>query len=149
MAKHNPMDTLIDLTKNQADEAARQLQNLTTSRNNAQEQLSTLHVYREDYVERFEKASAAGMSAANYHNFRQFIATLDEAISQQNKIVTQLDHKLEQGKQRWFEQKRQLTSYETLLSRQANQRQLQANRTEQKINDELSMNQFRRRHNTH
>ncbi|WJJ93198.1 flagellar export protein FliJ [Neopusillimonas aromaticivorans] len=144
MATDNPLNTLIDLTKNQADEAARQLQAITASRDGAQEQLATLHVYRQDYIERFEKASVEGMSAANYHNFRQFIATLDEAISQQNKIVSQLDLKLEQGKQQWFDQKRQLTSYETLLSRQENERQLQLNRKEQKFNDEMSMHQYRR-----
>lgn len=149
MAKHNPMHTLIDLTQNQANEAARQLQNLNASRDDAQAQLSTLHVYRQDYVDRLEKATASGISAANYHNFRQFIATLDEAISQQNKIVAQLDQKLEQGKQRWFDHKRQLTSYETLLSRQEQERIQQNNRKEQIMTDELSSNQFRRHHNTH
>ena len=144
MATDSPMHTLIDLTKNQADEAARQLQTITASRNSAQEQLSTLHVYRQDYVDRFEKASAEGMSAANYHNFRQFIATLDEAISQQNNIVAQLEQKLELGTQRWFDQKRQLTSYETLLSRQELEHQRQINRKEQLLNDEMSIHQFRR-----
>lgn len=144
MATDSPLHTLIDLTKERSDEAARQLQTITTTRNGAQEQLATLHVYRQDYIERFEKASADGMSAANYHNFRQFIATLDEAISQQNNMVSQLDLKVEQSKQRWFDQKRQLTSYETLLSRQEIERQAQLNRTEQKLNDEMSMHQYRR-----
>ncbi len=144
MATDNPLHTLIDLTKERSSEAARQLQTITTTRNGAQEQLATLHVYRQDYIERFEKASAEGMSAANYHNFRQFIATLDEAISQQNNMVSQLDLKVEQSKQRWFDQKRQLTSYETLLSRQEIERQTQLNRTEQKLNDEMSMHQYRR-----
>lgn len=144
MATDSPLHTLIDLTKERSDEAARQLQTITTTRNGAQEQLATLHVYRQDYIERFEKASAEGMSAANYHNFRQFIATLDEAISQQNNMVSQLDLKVEQSKQRWFDQKRQLTSYETLLSRQEIERQTQLNRTEQKLNDEMSMHQYRR-----
>ena len=144
MATDNPIHTLIDLTKTRVGEAAQQLQTATTTRDGAQEQLATLHVYRQDYIERFEKASAEGMSAANYHNFRQFIATLDEAISQQNRVVTQLDQKVELGKQRWLDQKRQLTSYEALLMRQENERRAQLNRKEQILNDEMSMHQYRR-----
>ena len=144
MATDNPIKTLIDLTQTRVDDAARQLQAVTASRDGAKQQLDMLHVYRQDYLERFEKASAEGMSTVNYHNFRQFIATLDEAISQQNNIVDQYDLKLKQTQELWFDQKRQLNSYETLLSRQEQERQLLNNRKEQKLNDEMSMQQFRR-----
>ena len=144
MATDNPIKTLIDLTQTRVDDAARQLQAVTASRDGAKQQLDMLHVYRQDYLERFEKASAEGMSTVNYHNFRQFIATLDEAISQQNNIVDQYDLKLKQTQELWFDQKRQLNSYETLLSRQEQELQLLNNRKEQKLNDEMSMQQFRR-----
>lgn len=144
MATDNPIKTLIDLTQTRVDDAARQLQAVTASRDGAKQQLDMLHVYRQDYLERFEKASAEGMSTVNYHNFRQFIATLDEAISQQNNIVDQYDLKLKQTQELWFDQKRQLNSYETLLSRQEHELQLLNNRKEQKLNDEMSMQQFRR-----
>lgn len=144
MATDNPVKTLIDLTQTRVDDAARQLQAVTASRDGAKQQLDMLYVYRQDYLERFEKASAEGMSTVNYHNFRQFIATLDEAISQQNNIVDQYELKLKQTQEHWFDQKRQLNSYETLLSRQEQERQLLNNRKEQKLNDEMSMQQFRR-----
>ena len=144
MATDNPVKTLIDLTQTRVDDAARQLQAVTASRDGAKQQLDMLYVYRQDYLERFEKASAEGMSTVNYHNFRQFIATLDEAISQQNNIMDQYELKLKQTQEHWFDQKRQLNSYETLLSRQEQERQLLNNRKEQKLNDEMSMQQFRR-----
>ncbi len=144
MATDNPVKTLIDLTQTRVDDAARQLQAVTASRDGAKQQLDMLYVYRQDYLERFEKASAEGMSTVNYHNFRQFIATLDEAISQQNNILDQYELKLKQTQEHWFDQKRQLNSYETLLSRQEQERQLLNNRKEQKLNDEMSMQQFRR-----
>lgn len=144
MATDNPVKTLIDLTQTRVDDAAIQLQAVTASRDGAKQQLDMLYVYRQDYLERFEKASAEGMSTVNYHNFRQFIATLDEAISQQNNIMDQYELKLKQTQEHWFDQKRQLNSYETLLSRQEQERQLLNNRKEQKLNDEMSMQQFRR-----
>lgn len=149
MAKTSTLNMLIDLARNDTDEAARQLAQLSKERQEAEQQLDALHGYRKDYAERLQQVSQSGLTASNYHNFRQFIATLDEAISQQNKIVAQLDQKLEQGKQRWFDHKRQLTSYETLLSRQEQERIQRDNRKEQIMTDELSSNQFRRHHNTH
>ena len=126
MAKSSALTTLIDLTKDKTNDVAKQLQNLTSSRQSAHEQLETLHTYRQDYAQRLQQAMTTGLSAANYHNFRQFIATLDDAISQQNKVVAQIDANVELRKKEWVDQKRQLSSYET-----------------------LSMNLFRRAHHSH
>ncbi len=149
MAKHNPLNTLVDLAKNDADEAAKQLQRLMGSRNEAVQQLSMLQEYRQDYAERLHKTAESGLSASNYHNFRQFIATLDEAISLQNGVVAQIDLKLESGRQQWQSEKRRVNSFETLLTRQARQQALRDSRTEQRANDEISVNQFRRMQNAY
>src|SRR5690554_3109455 len=149
MAKHSALPTLIDLAKNGADEAGKQLQLLTNERSNAQTQLSTLQVYRQDYAERLQKATESGLSASNYHNFRQFIATLDEAISQQNKVVAQIDSKLESGRQHWYSEKRRLNSYETLQTRQTQQQLARENRAEQLVSDELSATMYRRVRQAH
>ncbi|MBC7202540.1 MAG: flagellar export protein FliJ [Pusillimonas sp.] len=149
MARHTALTTLIDLTKDKTNDVAKQLQNLTSNRQSAHEQLETLHTYRQDYAQRLQQAMTTGLSAANYHNFRQFIATLDEAISQQNKVVAQIDANVELRKKEWGDQKRQLSSYETLLSRQERQAAQRENRIEQRTNDELSMNLFRRAHRSH
>lgn len=149
MHKSNPLDTLIELTLNQTEQAERKLQLLTAERRNAQEQLSTLHVYRQDYAERLMKSTESGMSASNYHNFRQFIATLDEAISQQNRVVAHIDLKIEAGKKHWYAEKRRLSSFETLQARKKQQQRVVDNRNEQRANDEISANIFRRTGNLH
>ncbi|QIM49255.1 flagellar export protein FliJ [Pusillimonas sp. DMV24BSW_D] len=149
MAKSSALTTLIDLTKDKTNDVAKQLQSLTSSRQSAHEQLETLHTYRQDYAQRLQQAMTTGLSAANYHNFRQFIATLDDAISQQNKVVAQIDANVELRKKEWVDQKRQLSSYETLLNRQERQAAQRENRIEQRTNDELSMNLFRRAHHSH
>ncbi|MDS1141137.1 flagellar export protein FliJ [Pusillimonas sp. SM2304] len=149
MAKHSALPTLIDLAQNGADEAGKQLQLLMNERNNAETQLSTLQVYRQDYAERLQKATENGLSASNYHNFRQFIATLDEAISQQNRVVAQIDSKLEHGRQRWYSEKRRLNSFEALQTRQTQQQLVRDNRAEQLVSDEFSANMYRRVRQAH
>src|SRR5690606_3912637 len=149
MASMSSLNTLIDLAKDGADKVGKQLRQLTSERNNAETQLSTLHDYRLDYANRLQKATETGLSASNYHNFRQFIATLDEAISQQNRIVAQMDAKIEQGRQQWYAEKRRLSSFEALQTRQSHQQQLRNNRHEQLASDEVSANLYRRAHYSH
>lgn len=146
MASMSSLNTLIDLAKDGAEKVGKQLSQLTNERNNAEAQLSTLHDYRLDYAERLQKATETGLSASNYHNFRQFIATLDEAISQQNRIVAQMNAKIEQERQQWYAEKRRLSSFEALQTRQSHQQQLRNNRNEQLASDEVSANLYRRAH---
>jgi len=144
MVRQETLNTLIDLARNDADEAAGQLRQLAAERHEAQQQLDMLRDYRLDYAERLQKAMHTGLSASNYHNFRQFIATLDEAISQQNKAVAQIDAKIDAGRGRWQAEQRKLNSYETLQSRQLRQRAVLENRREQRANDDISASRPRR-----
>ena len=139
MAKSSTLNTLIDLARNDTDEAARELAQMAKQRQDAQQQLEALHSYRQDYAERLQQVSKSGLTASNYHNFRQFIATLDDAISQQNKILEQLDAKLQQGRDSWHAEKRRLSSFETLQTRQLRHQAVLESRREQRLNDEISI----------
>lgn len=143
MARTSSLNTLIELKKDDANDVAKRLQQLQGERNNADTQLATLLVYREDYAERLQKATENGVTAANYHNFRQFIVTLDEAILQQNKVVAQIDEKIEGSRQLWFAEKRRLNSYETLQTRQVQQQLKREIRAEQLATDEASAALYR------
>src|SRR3546814_19053350 len=91
---------------------------LSTQRTHAQSQLSILDTYRADYTQRLQQTTEDGVSASNYHNFRRFIATLDEAISQQNRVVAQIDARIQAGQQQWYAEKRRTRPFETLKARQ-------------------------------
>ncbi|AEC19325.1 flagellar protein FliJ [Pusillimonas sp. T7-7] len=140
---------LIDLARDGANQAGKQLQALTSERASADQQLSMLLVYRQDYAERLSKAAEIGLSASNYHNFRQFIATLDEAITQQNRVVAQIDARIEQGRRHWHAEKRRVSSFEALQSRERQQQLVRENRAEQLASDEISANLFRRARQSH
>lgn len=144
MSKQNSWPALIQLAGDTTDKAAQQLQILLSERRQAGEQMDALQSYRDDYENRLQTAATQGISTANYHNFRQFIGTLDEAISQQNKVIIQLDARVERGFAQWREEKRRLRSYEALRDRMLQERKLQANRNEQRASDELSANLHRR-----
>jgi len=144
MATHSSLAILIGQAKSEADAAFRHLQQLTSDRQNAQNQLSALRSYRQDYASRLQNASEEGLSASNYHNFRRFIATLDEAIVQQNGLMAQIEQRIQIGLQNWQARKRRLNSYEALLDRENRERRARENRSEQRANDEISINMARR-----
>ncbi|CAM5790205.1 flagellar export protein FliJ [Castellaniella caeni] len=149
MPKETSLDILINLAQDRLDEAGHVLADLSTQRRNAQQQLGTLDGYRSDYARRLQSTTEGGLTASNYHNFRHFIATLDEAISQQNRIIAQIDTQIETGRRQWHAEKRQLNSYETLKTRQLRQFQYREQRREQRASDEISAGLYRRQQPSH
>lgn len=149
MPSQLPLDMLIGLAKDNTDEAARQLGQLHTARNDAERQLAMLHDYRQDYLQRLQRAMVAGMSAADCHNYQRFIGTLDDAIGQQNAVLTQAETHLATGKLRWQEEKRKLNSFDALAQRVSNTEAREESRREQRANDEYSARLVRGRAGMH
>ena len=149
MAKTPALNVLIEVTNEALDEAAKSMQKAADERNKAQEQLEMLHSYRLDYAQRLLESAEGGLTASNYLNFRRFLATLDDAISQQNNIVAQSESRLEAGRQQWYAEKRRLSAYEALHSRQLQQHARREARREQRASDEIAANLFRRGYGKH
>jgi len=149
MPKTPALNVLIDVTNEALDEAAQSMQRAAADRNKAQEQLDMLHSYRLDYAQRLIDSAEGGVTASNYLNFRRFLTTLDDAISQQNSIVAHSESKLEAGRQQWHAEKRRLSAYEALEMRQRQHFALREARREQRASDEIAANLYRRSHGNH
>lgn len=144
MTKAASLALLIDLKEDEANKVAKQLQEFQAERRHADQQLATLLTYRQDYAVRLEESTKKGVAAANYHNFRQFISTLDDAILQQNRVVDQIDKRIQASQQEWLEQKRRLKSFQTLQTRHTQLHAKMENRAEQLATDEASAALYRR-----
>jgi flagellar FliJ protein len=144
MSKKPTLNVLIEVANEAVDEAAKNMQKAAAERDRAQQQLEMLHSYRLDYAQRLQQTTSAGMTAANYLNFHRFLHTLDDAISQQNSIVAQTESRLEAGRRQWYAEKRRLSAYEALQTRQMQQRALMEARRDQRASDEIAANLYRR-----
>lgn len=149
MPSQLPLDTLIELAKDHTDQAARRLGSLQAARNNAERQLTMLHDYRADYLQRLQNAMMTGMSAADCHNYQRFIATLDDAIEQQRAVLEQAATHLEEGKEQWREERRKLNSFDALAQRRQQSQAREDARREQRLNDEYSARLVRARAGLH
>ncbi|MCX5590571.1 flagellar export protein FliJ [Alcaligenes endophyticus] len=138
MKPSNSLDLLVDLGQNHLEQAGQQLHSISSQQRAAAEQLEMLQGYRQDYAQRLLEAGRTGLTMSNYHNFVRFIATLDEAIQQQNKILQKLDDKVSASRDNWNEKRVRVNAYETLVERRQYRALKEQARQEQIQTDEIS-----------
>ena len=142
MPQKLPLDTLIDLARNRTDDAARRLGFLQSAQLSADEKLTVLMQYRQDYHARLQALMQQGVSNSQWFNWRDFLGTLDGAIEQQRAIVRQAAKRLEQGRGEWQQNKRRLNSFDTLAERLRRQELMVEAKREQRDSDERASRQF-------
>ena len=136
MANPSVIETLIELTTKQSEEAAKRLGEATRQSEQAQEKLDLLQQYRQEYIDQLQRQMCIGLSVAGHANFRRFIQGIERAIAQQDAAVRQSRHLVECERNSWQEQERKRLSYGTLVVRKQQQAQRLANRQDQKQTDE-------------
>jgi flagellar FliJ protein len=142
MAHKLPLYTLTELARTKADDAARQLGVLQNAQVSAREKLDLLLQYRQDYSQQLDVLMQGGLPSAQWHNYRNFLATLDGAIQQQRAIVAQAASRLDVGRNEWQHHKRRLNSFDALAERLRRQELVAGARREQRDSDERAARQF-------
>jgi flagellar FliJ protein len=138
MAKPSTLNTLVDLAQDQTDIAARELGKLQALRTQAEQQLAALTQYREEYRQRMQSLMRDGMTSSRWHDFSQFLDSLDMAIRQQGEALARAEAQLLAGRANWQQQKRKLNSYDTLVTRAEAREQQVADRRDQRNMDEYA-----------
>ncbi|MCM5703713.1 flagellar export protein FliJ [Larsenimonas salina] len=139
MGSHSSaLDTLIDLATNNRDSAAQHLGKLRQTKQSSQEQLDTLLQYRDEYRQKLDDAMKRGMSMNELQNYQRFIASLDQAIAQQENALENCDQRVNQGVKHWQQQQQRLNSFDALATRRNEERELVAKKYEQRLSDEFA-----------
>ncbi len=142
MAKPNPLQTLIDLTKDRLDEAARNLGKLLASERADEQKLEMLSNYRLEYYNRFMDAAQTGITPDAWSNYQGFLARLDEAVNLQTRIVTQAKQRSAVGQQTWLAERTKSKAYTTLQERMESRESAKEAKREQKAVDEHAVKKF-------
>ncbi len=144
MAKRFPLQTLLDLSQEQLDEAAKRLHALKARWQEAEDKLRQLQGFRAEYQERFRQAGEGGMSVTAWRDYQLFLGKLDHAVEQQQQDVALRMAEWERGKQDWLVERRKLKAYQTLESRHIQRESAKESRREQKVQDESAGHLHRR-----
>ncbi|WP_392431151.1 flagellar export protein FliJ [Yersinia sp. HM-2024] len=138
MKNQSPLVTLRDLAQKAVEQASTQLGQARLSYQNAEQQLSMLLSYQDEYRVRLNDTLSHGMASSSWQNYQQFIQTLEQAIDQHRNQLAQWNVKVEQAVKHWQEKQQRLNAFETLNERAETSARLQENRLDQKLMDEFA-----------
>jgi flagellar FliJ protein len=136
MTKPFSLQPLIGLAQHQNDAATRKLGQLNKQQQSAQSKLEMLRQYRRDYQARLQESTQNGINPAELRNFQEFINKLDEAISQQLKLVAHSKTSTQAGRSEFDTTLRKLKTFDTLKQRHTDIQRLAADKSEQTVLDE-------------
>lgn len=117
MASKAQLETLIDLARRETDDAAKRLGASLKAVDEARQKHDMLVGYREEYVNRFQEAQAAGITPMAYRNFQAFMEKLDVAVKGQQDMIVRAEARSNQDKLAWQTAERKRVSYSTLNER--------------------------------
>lgn len=136
MVKTFSLQAVMNLAEHQNGEATRKLGQLNRKQQGAQEKLDMLRGYRKDYQDKLRDAIRNGISPVELRNFEQFIAKIDEAISQQIMAFEHSKASVKAGRDEFDATRRKLQSMERLKQHHVENQKTIAAKSEQKTLDE-------------
>lgn len=138
MSRQFTLQPLLELMRDRADEASRQLGRLIASEQNARSRLELLQQYRAEYAQRFQEAQTQGLSLQAWQNYLDFLGKIDEAIAQQQGHVDHAAQETATGQANWKAQNTRLKAIDTLAIRHQRALSHKELKQEQKQLDEYS-----------
>ena len=138
MTRPFSLQTVLELMQTRADDATQNLARLIASERDAKSKLELLQQYRDEYAARFQQAAQSGISPREWHNYREFLGRLDEAIDAQRKTVAQQARNTAAGQVHWQEQRTKLKPFDTLSDRHFATENARELKREQKVQDEFA-----------
>lgn len=148
MNKHSSkiaFTTLKKLAQKSVDDNLMKLKKANENQQNAQSQLNVLTDYYVEYQQKLNNALSEGIKGNELNNFTLFIASIEQGIEQQKKLLLSLDIKQKQIIKNLNQSQKNVNTYTTLLNKQHNQYLRQQNRLQQKLTDEFAQLQLARR----
>ncbi|CAI0918759.1 Flagellar fliJ protein [Serratia liquefaciens] len=144
MKPQSPLITLRDLAQDAVEQATRQLGQVRKAQQAAEQQLSMLLNYQDEYRQKLNNQLSDGMESSNWQNYQQFIGTLEQAIAQHRQQLTQWGEKVDHAMKQWQDKQQRLNAFETLHTRaQSAELQLE-NKRDQKLMDEFAQRSAQR-----
>ncbi|MDW8336519.1 MAG: flagellar export protein FliJ [Tepidimonas sp.] len=145
MKRPADLSVLLQLRQRQRDEALTALAQARRDHQLAEQQLGQLHTYAVEAEQRWTERARLGVSPTLLATHRHFMARLEQATQLQQQTLQQLAERITQCEAQLLQAERALATLRRLQQRRAQQWQQHLQRQEQKANDEMALQQHRRR----
>jgi flagellar protein FliJ len=128
-----------------ASDEKRKAQTLAHSERTVQEseaKLAELDGYREAYLRDFASRAGGGMSAVRARDYQAFLARLDEALREQNEVVSRARAQRAELLAKWRGAARRSATVDRALQRNLSEEQRRLERREQHESDERAQGRW-------
>jgi flagellar FliJ protein len=139
-----PLQPVMDLARNGADEATVRLGRAMQALMDADRKLETLLDYRADYQAKYRDSVAAGIDSGGWQNFHLFLGKLEAGIESARAQADAAREAARQAQAQWQEQQRKLKAYGVLAERHEREQQSIAARREQRETDDRASSIYTR-----
>lgn len=133
---------LLDQLDNQERKAVAELGSAQLQLQQLEQQQQTLSQYQRNYSQEFQNRGREGLSSHQFGHFQGFINKLELAQEQQQDGLKQARLQVEQNRTAWMAVRTRKQAIEKLLEREAERKQVESHRQEQKMMDNMAIYRF-------
>ncbi len=123
--------------------AARELGDSRRLVKEQEQRLDELHTYHSEYLERFHKEAAKGISAVQLQEYRAFLAKLERAIKEQESIIDESRNICAFKQEKWQQKHVRTQALGKVVERCQKEERKVVERREQKESDDRSQRKTR------
>lgn len=98
--------------------------------------------YRTDYIRQTQQRGQEGLASRQFNQYLSFVTKLDQALEQQNLQIQQAQRVVDMRRSAWLTMQKRRKAIELLIDKELTAAQQRQNRQEQKMLDEIAMQQF-------
>ncbi len=143
MNKSERMKPVIRVAESREQAAAKALGEAQQFLADQLKRLEELKRYREEYRSQAQQRGAAGITVSRFLELQRFLTRLDQAVSEQEKMVLRAEQGREQRRRQWFDAHGKTKVLERVVDRLGAEEARDEARRDQKETDEIA--QRRRR----
>ena len=136
MARHFPLQPLLEHSRHRMDAAQRALRVLKQQEEEARRRLQELEGFRQEYRDRLMHSVAGGMHIHLMRDYHAFLAKIEQAIRRQTEVVQETHGRWEAAHKHWLAERHKVKAYEVLAERHHKRELHRAERREQRLTDE-------------
>jgi len=140
MTKSERLKPVQRINESREKDAARALGRSVQIVQQHEQRLAELQQYRDEYDRQIQSMGENGVVASRLQQMQSFLHNLNQAISQQQLIVEQARREQEHKRRSWQQAHGKTQVMDKVVERYRRDEQYQANKRDQKENDEHALN---------
>lgn len=111
----------------------------------AEQKYQGLANYRTEYIQQSLQEGSVGLGGRQFNQYVSFISKLDQALTQQGRVVQQSRNVAEQRRQSWLKMQTKRKGLEKLVEQALAKAQQAADKQQQNLADEYALQRFYQR----